>query len=245
MKIGLIMMELLKNDYAPVSAKVKVYDKTYKRKNKNGKETTVKTVQNTITLPKEIPFKHNEDVIILSQDSYNHLINNSKNDNPNGNKLDVLENELKSKNDLIASYESRINELESEVSSKSANIENLNTAILQLNDDLRNANHTKDVLNANLNETLIEMASLEEKLNKNKDIIKILTSYYESLLNEALTVISISTIADVNKELKKTNFIQRLKGLTITKEPDINKKEITGEAIAKLNSVLQEHQLLE
>ena len=32
MKIGLIMMELLKNDYAPVSAKVKVYDKTYKKK---------------------------------------------------------------------------------------------------------------------------------------------------------------------------------------------------------------------
>ena len=240
------MMELMKNDFAPIVAKVKVYDKTYKRKNKNGKETTVKTVQNSITLPKEIPFKHNEDVIILSQDTYdNLLINISKNNNPNGNKLDVLENELKSKSELIASYETRINELESEVSSKSANIENLNTAILQLNDDLRNANHTKDVLNANLNETLIEMASLEEKLNKNKDIIKILTSYYESLLNEALTVTSNRTIAEVNKELKKTNFIQRLKGLTITKEPDINKKEITGEAIAKLNSVLQEHQLLE
>ena len=55
------MMGLLKNDFAPIVAKVKVYDKTYKRKNKNGKETTVKTVQNSITLPKEIPFKHNED----------------------------------------------------------------------------------------------------------------------------------------------------------------------------------------
>lgn len=239
-------MELLKNDYAPIVAKVKVYDKTYKRKNKNGKETTVKTVQNSISLPKEIPFKHNEDVIILSQASYDNLmINISKDGDPTADKIDVLENELKSKNELIASYESRITELESEISSKSANIEKNNAIIQGLAEDLRNANHTKDVLNAEFNETLIEMATLEEKVNKNKDIIKILTSYYESLLNESITVTSNRLIAEINKELDKTNFIQRLKGLTITKEPDINKKEITGEAIAKLNSVLQEHQLLE
>lgn len=239
-------MELLKNDYAPIVAKVKVYDKTYKRKNKNGKETTVKTVQNSISLPKEIPFKHNEDVIILSQASYDNLmINISKNGDPTTNKIDVLENELKSKNELIASYESRITELESEISSKSANIETNNALIQGLAEDLRNANHTKDVLNAEFNETLIEMATLEEKVNKNKDIIKILTSYYESLLNESITVTSNRLIAEINKELDKTNFIQRLKGLTITKEPDINKKEISQEAIAKLNSVLQEHQLLE
>lgn len=239
-------MELLKNDYAPIVAKVKVYDKTYKRKNKNGKETTVKTVQNSISLPKEIPFKHNEDVIILSQASYDNLmINISKNGDPTANKIDVLEKELKSKNELIASYESRITELESEISSKSANIETNNALIQGLAEDLRNANHTKDVLNAEFNETLIEMATLEEKVNKNKDIIKILTSYYESLLNESITVTSNRLIAEINKELDKTNFIQRLKGLTITKEPDINKKEISQEAIAKLNSVLQEHQLLE
>ena len=86
--------------------------------------------------------------------------------------------------------------------------------------------HKKDVLNAEFNETLIEMATLEEKVNKNKDIIKILTSYYESLLNESITVTSNRLIAEINKELDKTNFIQRLKGLTITKEPNINKKEI-------------------
>lgn len=240
------MMELLKNDYAPIVAKVKVYDKTYKRKNKNGKETTVKTVQNSISLPKEIPFKHNEDVIILSQASYDNLmINISKNGDPTADKIDVLEKELKSKNELIASYESRITELESEISSKSANIETNNALIQGLAEDLRNANHTKDVLNAEFNETLIEMATLEEKVNKNKDIINILTSYYESLLNESITVTSNRLIAEINKELDKTNFIQRLKGLTITKEPDINKKEISQEAIAKLNSVLQEHQLLE
>ena len=239
-------MELLKNDYAPIVAKVKVYDKTYKRKNKNGKETTVKTVQNSITLPKDIPFKHNEDVIILSQASYDNLmINISKNGDPTADKIDVLEKELKSKNELIASYESRITELESEISSKSANIETNNALIQGLAEDLRNANHTKDVLNAEFNETLIEMATLEEKINKNKDIIKILTSYYESLLNESITVTSNRLIAEINKELDKTNFIQRLKGLTITKEPDINKKEISQEAIAKLNSVLQEHHLLE
>ena len=239
-------MELLKNDYAPIVAKVKVYDKTYKRKNKNGKETTVKTVQNSITLPKDIPFKHNEDVIILSQASYDNLmINISKNGDPTADKIDVLEKELKSKNELIASYESRITELESEISSKSANIETNNALIQGLAEDLRNANHTKDVLNAEFNETLIEMATLEEKVNKNKDIIKILTSYYESLLNESITVTSNRLIAEINKELDKTNFIQRLKGLTITKEPDINKKEISQEAIAKLNSVLQEHHLLE
>ena len=239
-------MELLKNDYAPIVAKVKVYDKTYKRKNKNGKETTVKTVQNSITLPKDIPFKHNEDVIILSQANYDNLmINISKNGDPTANKIDVLEKELKSKNELIASYESRITELESEISSKSANIETNNALIQGLAEDLRNANHTKDVLNAEFNETLIEMATLEEKVNKNKDIIKILTSYYESLLNESITVTSNRLIAEINKELDKTNFIQRLKGLTITKEPNINKKEISQEAIAKLNSVLQEHHLLE
>ena len=239
-------MELLKNDYAPVNAKVKVYDKTYKRKNKNGKETTVKTVQNTITLPKEIPFKHNEEVFILSQAAYdNIMINISKKDNPNADVRNNLENELKSKNELIAEYESRIDKLTSELDSKSANIENLNTAILQLNDDLRNSNHTKDVLNANLNENLIEMAALEEKVKKNKDIIKILTSYYESLLNESITVTSNRLISEVNKELANTNFIQRLRGLTITNEPNINKKEITEDAISKLNSVIQEQHLLE
>ena len=238
------MMELLKNDYAPVSAKVKVYDKTYKRKNKNGKETTVKTVQNSITLPKEIPFKNNEDVIILSQAAYDKIIS-SKNNNLNGNMIDNLESELQSKSELIAEYESRIDKLTSALDSKSANIENLNTAILQLNEDLRNSNHTKDVLNANLNETLIEMAALEEKVKKNKDIIKILTSYYESLLNESITVTSNRLISEVNKELANTNFIQRLRGLTITNEPNINKKEITEDAISKLNSVIQEQHLLE
>ena len=238
------MMELLKNDYAPVSAKVKVYDKTYKRKNKNGKETTVKTVQNTITLPKEIPFKNNEDVIILSQAAYDKIIS-SKNSESNGNMIDNLESELQSKSELIAEYESRIDKLTSELDSKSANIENLNTAILQLNDDLRNSNHTKDVLNANLNENLIEMAALEEKVKKNKDIIKILTSYYESLLNESITVTSNRLISEVNKELANTNFIQRLRGLTITNEPNINKKEITEDAISKLNSVIREQHLLE
>ena len=202
-------------------------------------------MQNSITLPKEIPFKHNEDVIILSQDSYDYLINISKNDNPNGNKLDVLENELKSKSDLIAEYESRIEKLTSELDSKSESMENSNALIQSLTEDLRNANHTKDVLNANLNETLIEMATLEEKVNKNKDIINILTSYYESLLNESITVTSNRLIAEVNKELANTNFIQRLRGLTITNEPNINKKEITEEAISKLNSVIQEHHLLE
>ena len=77
------MMELLKNDPNPIVAKVKVYDKTYKRKNKNGKESTVKTVQNTITLPKQIPFKNNEDVIILSKAAYEILIS-SKNNADNG-----------------------------------------------------------------------------------------------------------------------------------------------------------------
>ena len=238
-------MELLKNDYAPVSAKVKVYDKTYKRKNKQGKETTVKTVQNSITLPKEIPFKHNEDVIILSQVAYDSLINISKNDDPNGNRLDVLEKEVKSKSDLITEYESRINELTSELNSKSESMEKFNDTISSLTEDLRNANHSKDVLNANLNETLIEMAALEEKVNKNKDIINILTSYYESLLNESITVTSNRLISEINNELAETNFIQRLRGLTITKEPNINKKEITEEAIAKLNNVIQEHHLLE
>lgn len=240
------MTELSKIDYAPVNAKVKWYPKTYSRKNKYGKPSTVRTVQKSIPLSKDAPFKDKEDVYILSQDSYDHLINISKNDNPNGNKLDVLENELQSKSDLIASYESRITELESEVSSKSASMENSNALIQSLTEDLRNANHTKDVLNANLNETLIEMATLEEKVKKNQDIIKILTSYYESLLNESITVTSNRTIAEVNKELKEVSFIQRLRGnLTITSEPNINKKEISQEAIAKLNSVLQEHQLLE
>ena len=242
--MGLVMMDLMKFDYAPVSAKVKVYPKTYKRKNKNGKETTVKTVQNSITLPKEIPFKHNEDVIILSQDSYNELIS-SKNNESNGNMIDNLESELKSKSDLIIEYESRINELESELASKSDLMESFNTTISNLTEDLRNSNHTKDMLNANLNETLIEMATLEEKVNKNKDIIKIIIPYYESLLNESITFTSNRLISEVNKELANTNFIQRLKGLTITNEPNINKKEITEEAITKLNNVINEHHLLE
>ena len=51
------MTELSKIDYAPVNAKVKWYPKTYSRKNKYGKPSTVRTVQKSIPLSKDAPFK--------------------------------------------------------------------------------------------------------------------------------------------------------------------------------------------
>lgn len=234
------IMELLKNDYAPVTAKVKVYDKTYKRKNKQGKTITAKTVQNTITLPKEIPFKHNEDVIILSQENYDKLISAEKvqsNDN--------ISEELESQLILIQEYKSRISSLEEEIHNRNVKMDTFNDTINNLSEDLRNANHSKDIANAELNDARIKISMLEEKMDKNKDIIKILTSYYESILNETMNISTNRLINEINNELKKTSIFQRLKGLTITSEPNINKKEITEEAIAKLNNVIIDNKLLE
>lgn len=222
-----------KNEIA--TANVKVYEKTYKRKNKRGKETTVKTVQKLITLNKNAPFNNNDAVIVLKDEYYNELLTASNNtesytENPAisieemQEQLELKENEIKKLNELTQEQLKLINNL---------------TA------DLRVANEINTNNNIKLTSASSDLAKYKEQIKNNEHFLNILVAYTESLINQSVNIAVKNTITEVNKELKETNFIQRLKGLKIVKEPAINKENITAEAIAKINDAVNGNNLLE
>lgn len=222
-----------KNEIA--TANVKVYEKTYKRKNKRGKETTVKTVQKLITLNKNAPFNNNDAVIVLKDEYYNELLTASNNtesytENPAisieemQEQLELKENEIKKLNELTQEQLKLINNL---------------TA------DLRVANEINTNNNIKLTSASSDLAKYKEQIKNNEHFLNILVAYTESLINQSVNIAVKNTITEVNKELKETNFIQRLKGLKIVKEPAIDKENITAEAIAKINDAVNGNNLLE
>lgn len=222
-----------KNEIA--TANVKVYEKTYKRKNKRGKETTVKTVQKLITLNKNAPFNNNDAVIVLKDEYYNELLAASNNtesytENPAisieemQEQLELKENEIKKLNELTQEQLKLINNL---------------TA------DLRVANEINTNNNIKLTSASSDLAKYKEQIKNNEHFLNILVAYTESLINQSVNIAVKNTITEVNKELKETNIIQRLKGLKIVKEPAINKENITAEAIAKINDAVNGNNLLE
>ena len=217
------------------TANVKVYEKTYKRKNKRGKETTVKTVQKLITLNKSAPFNNNDAVIVVKDHYYNELLSTCNNtesyiENPANDlkemqeQLQIKENEIKKLNDLTQ--------------------EQLKT-ITDLINDIKVANEINTNSNIKLTTATSDLAKYKEKVKNNEQLLNILIAYTETLLNQSVDIAVKNTITEINKELKETNILRRLKGLTIVKEPAIDKDKITAEAIEKINNAINDNKLLE
>ena len=217
------------------TAKVKVYEKTYKRKNKYGKQSTVKTVQKLITLNKNAPFNNNDAVIIVKDQHYYQLLEKTEpvENAPANNditvaemqeQLDIKENEIRKLNELTQEQLKLINDL---------------TA------DLRIANEINTSNNIKLTSASADLSKYKEQIKNNEHLLNILIAYAESLINQSVNTAVKNTITEINNELKETNIIQRLKGLKIVKEPAIDKEKITADAVEKINNAINNNNLLE
>ena len=229
----------LQMDYNVIYSQVKVYEKKYKRKDKNGNQIEATTVQNTILLPKKVPFKSNEDVVIMKEKTFQDLTRNS-----NINTSD-LKNELKAKEDTIRNLEDTIQNLKNEIRDHNKIEDDINTNLLNVIEDWRVANHKNQTLQQEMQEMGMDLARCNQKLENNKQLFNIINSYYETLLKQAIDTTIGATIVEINKELKETNFIQRLKGLKIVTPPSIDDKKIIDENVAKLTSIINDDNLLE
>ena len=232
---GLIMSDL-KIDYNVVYSQVKVYEKKYKRKDKQGNQIEAKTIQNTILLPKKIPFKSNEDVVIMKEKTFQDLTNDS-----NINKSD-LKQEIATKEDTIRNLEDTISELKEQLKDHTKEDD---LTINNLLEDLRVSNHKSQSLQQEMQEMAKDLSKYQERLENNKKLFNIMDSYYETLLKQAIDTTVGATIVEINKELKETNFLQRLKGLKIVTPPAIDDKKIIDDNIAKLSKIINDDILLE
>ena len=232
-------MSDLQMDYNVIYSQVKVYEKKYKRKDKNGNQIEATTVQNTILLPKKVPFKSNEDVVIMKEKTFQDLTRNS-----NINTSD-LKNELKAKEDTIRNLEDTIQNLKNEIRDHNKIEDDISTNLLNVIEDWRVANHKNQTLQQEMQEMGMDLARCNQKLENNKQLFNIINSYYETLLKQAIDTTIGATIVEINKELKETNFIQRLKGLKIVTPPTIDDKKIIDENVAKLTSIINDDNLLE
>ena len=229
----------LQMDYNVIYSQVKVYEKKYKRKDKNGNQIEATTIQNTILLPKKVPFKSNEDVVIMKEKTFQDLTRNS-----NINTSD-LKNELKAKEDTIRNLEDTIQNLKNEIRDHNKIEDDISTNLLNVIEDWRVANHKNQTLQQEMQEMGMDLARCNQKLENNKQLFNIINSYYETLLKQAIDTTIGATIVEINKELKETNFIQRLKGLKIVTPPTIDDKKIIDENVAKLTSIINDDNLLE
>ena len=223
----------LKIDYNVIYSQVKVYEKKYKRKDKNGNPVTATTVQNTILLPKKIPFKSDEDVVIMKEKTFQDLTKDTNyNTNDLKKKLEDKDNEIKNLKETIATLESQ-------------SINQENTTINTLVEELTISNHKNQELQQQLQQVAIEITRYDEKLSKNKQLFNLINRYYEKLLKDAIDTSVDATIVEINKELKQTNFIQRLKGLKIVSKPSIDDDKIVKNMIEELDDVINDNALLE
>lgn len=229
----------LKNDYNVIYSQVKVYEKKYKKKDKRGKQVEAKTIQNTILLPKKVPFKSNETVVIMKEKTFQDLTNNS-----NANTSD-LNKEIEAKEDTIRNLEDTINDLEMQLRDQTTKEDGLKETINNILEDLRVSNHKSQSLQQDMQEMAKDLAMYQERLDNNKKLFNIMDSYYETLLKQAIDTTVGATIVEINKELKETNFIQRLKGLKIVTPPKIDDKKIINDNIAKLSKIINDDILLE
>ena len=233
------IMANLQNDYNVIYSQVKVYEKKYKRKDKNGNQIEATTVQNTILLPKKVPFKSNEDVVIMKEKTFQDLTRNS-----NINTAD-LKSDLEAKEDIIRNLEDTIQDLKKEIMDHSRIEDDMSKNLLNIVEDLRMANHKNQTLQQEMQEMGMDLARCNQRLENNKHLFNIMESYYETLLKQAIDTTIGATIVEINKELKQTNFIQRLKGLKIVTPPTIDDKKIIDENVSKLTSIINDTTLLE
>ena len=233
------IMADLQMDYNVIYSQVKVYEKKYKRRDKNGNQIEATTIQNTILLPKKVPFKSNEDVVIMKEKTFQDLTKNS-----NINTSD-LKSQLEAKEDTIKNLEDTIRDLKKEIMDHSKIEDDISTNLMNVIEDLRMANHKNQTLQQEMQEIAMDLARCNQKLENNKQLFNIINSYYETLLKQAIDTTIGATIVEINKELKETNFIQRLKGLKIVTPPAIDDKKIIDENVAKLTSIIDDDNLLE
>lgn len=233
------IMADLQMDYNVIYSQVKVYEKKYKRKDKNGNQIEATTVQNTILLPKKVPFKSNEDVVIMKEKTFQDLTRNSSINTSD------LKSELKAKEDTIRNLEDTIQNLKNEIRDHNKIEDDISTNLLNVIEDWRVANHKNQTLQQEMQEMGMDLARCNQKLENNKHLFNIINSYYETLLKQAIDTTIGATIVEINKELKETNFIQRLKGLEIVTPPSIDDKKIIDENVAKLTSIINDDNLLE
>lgn len=229
----------LKNDYNVVFSKVKVYEKKYNRKDKNGNDVEVTTIQNTILLPKKVPFKSNEDVVIMKEKTFHDLTKDSAT-----NKSD-LKKELTAKEDTIKNLEMKIQSLENQLMDHSNKEDDLKVTINDVLEDLRVSNHKIQTLQQEMQGMGKDLSRYQERLDNNKRLFNLMDDYYETLLKQAIDTSIGATIVEINKELKQTNFIQRLKGLKIVTPPQIDDKKIIEENVGKLSKIINDDILLE
>lgn len=193
-------------DYNVVFSSVKVYTKKYSRKGKDGKKVTATTVQNSIPLPKDIPFSAGESVVVMKESDYQKLMDNDK----------VEDDEI-----------------------------NTNETVVDLIEDLRVANHKNLELSQEMQGMAVEIARLDNSSKHYRQLFNILNSYYERLMNDAVDTTVDATIVEINRELKDTNILQRIRGLQIVNKPDIDEGKIMDKLLKDLDAFIQENNLLE
>lgn len=213
-------MEFLKNDYNIISATVKVYDKTYKRKNKYGNQSTVKTVQKIITLNKSAPFSNGDNVIILSVEDYHKFLRDNKVE-INKDQFQALEKKVRDKDQLIQELESKLkNESETikeirqtyqeTISSQNNLISKLEAAAIE---DKTRIQSLEDK-NRELENKIDDHQAINNKLkNDNKELSVALAGFigtYKSLMNRSLLqrILNKSNVEDeeiLNNSLQLVN----------------------------------------
>ena len=218
----------LKIDYSVIYSEVKVYEKKYKKKDKRGNPVEAKTIQNTILLPKKVPFKSNETVVIMKEKTYQDLINDS-----NVNTSDLKE-EIKAKDDTIRNLEDTINNLEMQLKNQTTKEDGLKETINNILEDLRISNHKSQSLQQEMQEMAMDLTRYQERLENNEKLFDIMDSYYETLLKQAIDTSVGATIIEINKVLKQTNS-----------PPKIDDKRIIDDNIAKLSKIINDDILLE
>ncbi|MBO7209602.1 MAG: hypothetical protein J6V44_01145 [Methanobrevibacter sp.] len=144
------------------------------------------------------------------------------------------------------------NSLIDEVKKLNGDIDDLNTEIKQLNKDLNESNEERiellqdmNVLKTKMSFDASELSRLREREDKHKEIIEIILRTNKNMLDEVVNKTLTATINEINKELGETSIIRRIRGLTIVKEPEIHKANISKNAYNQLEELVPEDYFLE
>ena len=144
------------------------------------------------------------------------------------------------------------NSLIDEVKKLNGDIDDLNSEIKQLNKDLNESNEERiellqdmNVLKTKMSFDAGELSRLREREDKHKEILEIILKTNKNILDEVVNKTLTATINEINKELGETGLIRRIRGLTIVREPEIHKKDISKNAYVQLEELVPEDYFLE
>lgn len=148
--------------------------------------------------------------------------------------------------------ESESNSLLEEIKRVNERNNELNSEIKTLNKDLKESDEERiellqdmNVLKTKMSFDASELARLREREDKNREILDILLRTNKNILDEVVNKTVTATIHEINKELSETSLFRRIRGLTIVREPEINKKNISLNAYTELEGVIPEDYFLD